>query len=151
MSESLPARSPRRDAFSVCAWIAILAMALASVFLAGCMEPAAGPAPAQDESALAREIRAAGVESHAAANYADLFEGIAALCSSPAVKTTEELKRAEVNGREILGQAHSASLAPIAEREFACLAKSAPLDDALRSECRQAFERFAAAMREVAR
>ena len=151
MSEPIPARSPWRDTFSVCAWIAILAMALASVFLAGCMEPGVGSAPAQDESALAREIRAAGVDSRAAANYADLFEGIAALCESPAVKTTEELKRAEVNGRELLGQPHSEALAPIAEREFACLARSASLDRALRSECRQAFERFAAAMREVAR
>lgn len=151
MNEPILARSAWRDTFSVCAWIAILAMALASVFLAGCMEPAAGPMPTQDESALAREIRTAGVDAHAAANYADLFEGIATLCSSPAVKTTEDLKRAEINGREILGQSHAEALAPIAEREFACLAKSAPLDDALRTECRRAFERSAAAMREVAR
>jgi len=151
MSEPIPARAAWRDTFSVCAWIAILAMALASVFLAGCMEAANGPAPAQGESPLAREIRAAGVDGHAAANYADLFEGVAALCSSPAVRTTEDLKRAEVNGRALLGQSHTEALAPIAEREFACLAKSAPLDDALRTECRQAFERFAAAMREVAR
>jgi hypothetical protein len=115
------------------------------------MEPATGPTPSQDESTLAREIRAAGVDGRAAANYADLFEGVAALCSSPAVKTTEDLKRAEVNGRDLLGQSHSAALAPIAEREFDCLSKPAPLDDALRAECRQAFERFAAAMREVAR
>ncbi|HVW01063.1 MAG TPA: hypothetical protein VHB77_12010, partial [Planctomycetaceae bacterium] len=131
-------RAAWRDTFSVCAWIAILAMALASVFLAGCMEPKTGPAPDREESALAAEIRVAGVDRQAAANYADLFEGMAALCASPAVTTTEDLKRAEVNGREVLGQAHSERLAPIAQREFACLAQPAPLNEALRTECRQA-------------